>query len=393
MAMNITVMHSVQYLLNTVTNGDTQAPASGPVKYYHQSGTPPGRWYGKGLAALGIEVNDTVSRNQAERLFEHFLHPNQAGVSLGQRKSQLHNWGKQDSNSVSGYDFTFRIPKSISLVWGVADVNVQASIMACHDEAVRRALDWLEDNVAFTRSGKGGTVQVPIRGLLAARYDHFDTRNGDPHLHTHVAVANRVQRASDGKWLTIDGKQMFHDAVAVSELHESLLLDILHERLGMNFRERTRPDSRSTKAVVLDVDGVPTSLISAFSTRRANHRLRFDELLAQAQANSDGTPLSRRAINVLDQQAWRETRRPKDPNQLPLSAKTKAWRRQVHKYGFNPNQIVQDSLARDREQISPNLVTNDDSVMTKLAAIVVDSWANSPSIYSDRKSKPTDVDM
>jgi conjugative relaxase-like TrwC/TraI family protein len=47
-------------------------------------------------------------------------------------------------------------------------------------------------------------VQVPVRGIIAAGFDHFDSRDGDPQLHTHVTVANRVQ-AADGIWRTLYG--------------------------------------------------------------------------------------------------------------------------------------------------------------------------------------------
>jgi hypothetical protein len=39
---------------------------------------------------------------------------------------------------------------------------------------------------------------VNVRGLVAAAFTHRDSRAGDPDLHTHVAVANKVQ--------TLDGR-------------------------------------------------------------------------------------------------------------------------------------------------------------------------------------------
>jgi hypothetical protein len=38
----------------------------------------------------------------------------------------------------------------------------------------------------------------------------------DPDLHTHVAVANKVQTL-DGRWLSIDGRVLFKANVAASE--------------------------------------------------------------------------------------------------------------------------------------------------------------------------------
>ena len=47
-------------------------------------------------------------------------------------------------------------------------------------------------------------------------------RAGDPDLHTHVAVANKVQTL-DGRWLSIDGRVLFKAKVAASETYNTAL--------------------------------------------------------------------------------------------------------------------------------------------------------------------------
>ena len=64
--------------------------------------------------------------------------------------------------------------------------------------------------------GTQGVRQVEVRGLVAAAFTHRDSRAGDPDLHTHVAVANKVQTL-DGRWLSIDGRVLFKATVAASE--------------------------------------------------------------------------------------------------------------------------------------------------------------------------------
>jgi hypothetical protein len=44
--------------------------------------------------------------------------------------------------------------------------------------------------------------QVNVRGLVAAAFTHRDSRAGDPDLHTHVAVANKVQTL-DGRYAAL----------------------------------------------------------------------------------------------------------------------------------------------------------------------------------------------
>ena len=75
---------------------------------------------------------------------------------------------------------------------------------------------FIEQHALFTRTGPQGIRQVNVRGLVAAAFTHRDSRAGDPDLHTHVAVANKVQTL-DGRWLSIDGRVLFKATVAASE--------------------------------------------------------------------------------------------------------------------------------------------------------------------------------
>ena len=61
-----------------------------------------------------------------------------------------------------------------------------------------------------------GIRQVDVQGLLAAAFTHRDSRAGDPDLHTHVAVANKVQTL-DGRWLQHRRPDLFKAKVAASE--------------------------------------------------------------------------------------------------------------------------------------------------------------------------------
>jgi conjugative relaxase-like TrwC/TraI family protein len=64
--------------------------------------------------------------------------------------------------------------------------------------------------------------QVNVQGLVAAAFTHRDSRSSDPDLHTHVAVANKVQTL-DGRWLSIDGRVLFKATVAASETYNTAL--------------------------------------------------------------------------------------------------------------------------------------------------------------------------
>ena len=91
----------------------------------------------------------------------------------------------------------------------------------------------------FTRLGRGGVRQVEVRGLVAAAFVHRTSRAGDPDLHTHVAVSNKVQTL-DGRWRAIDGRVLFKATVAASERYNTRLEAELRDRLGVRFTDRAR---------------------------------------------------------------------------------------------------------------------------------------------------------
>ncbi|PFG43759.1 DNA primase catalytic core [Isoptericola jiangsuensis] len=367
----ITTVAGVAYLLKSVVKGDGTGPAtSGAIGYYTHPGTPAGVWVGSAVPDLGLAIGDGATREQAERQFSRFAHP-VAGTPLGAPPRQLHTARAQESpDQVSGFDLTFSIPKSVSVIWGVADRDTQAAIMTAHRDAITRTLDWFETEVASTRQGRAGVASASMRGVIAIAYDHFETRDGDPHLHTHVALANRVRRTFDGKWLTLDGRTVYRSAVAMSELHQNALLDLLHERLGMVFVERSRPDARSTRSVVADVAGFPPDLVERFSTRRFALRQRRETL--ERQWLSDHTDLDALPPTVqaaLDAQAWRETRKPKDAVAAPLSALTRRWRDQLRHLGHDARGLIARVL--DHEPAPAAALQMRGDVVTQLARLAI----------------------
>src|SRR5215213_7755936 len=106
----------------------------------------------------------------------------------------------REPRRVAGYDLTFSPVKSVSALWAVADPAVAAVIERAHQAAVQDALTFIEKHALFTRTGPQGVRQVNVRGLVGAAFTHRDSRAGDPDLHTHLAVANKVQTL-DGRWV------------------------------------------------------------------------------------------------------------------------------------------------------------------------------------------------
>ncbi|MEP6814024.1 MAG: relaxase domain-containing protein [Marmoricola sp.] len=115
-----------EYFLRTVAAGDGDRALSTPLtRYYTEDGTPPGRWIGSGIASLEshITVGDEVTEEQLRLLIGEAKHP-VTGQDLGRRYRtyKVPEEGKR-RHPVAGYDLTFSIPKSASVLWGVADAS------------------------------------------------------------------------------------------------------------------------------------------------------------------------------------------------------------------------------------------------------------------------------
>ncbi len=192
-----------KYLLKTVVAGDGDRSLSTPLtRYCAETGTPPGRWMGSGVKDLGLHEGAEVTETQLALLIGHGRHP-VTGDKLGRAypvdKLDPDYPKKGPRKAVAGFDYTFSMPKSASVLWAVADAGTQAIIADAHHAAVRDVVDFTERELAATRMAAGtpdgAVAQVETRGIIAAAYDHWDSRAGDPHLHTHVVISNKVLTA------------------------------------------------------------------------------------------------------------------------------------------------------------------------------------------------------
>ena len=231
---------------------------------------------------------------------------------------------RQRTTAVAGYDLTFSPVKSVSTLWAVAPVDVASQIELAHHEAVGDALAFLEKHALYSREGARGVRQVDVTGLVATAFTHRDSRAGDPDLHTHVAVANKVQTTS-GKWLAIDGRVLFKAHVTASETYNTALEKHLKARLGLVFAERAATDAG--KRPIREVVGVDPRLNQRWSTRRVSIEARRSELASAFQAEHGRPPTVIESIH-LAQQATLETRDAKHEPRTLTEQRT-AWAREA----------------------------------------------------------------
>ncbi|MCW2754800.1 MAG: primase catalytic core, N-terminal domain [Marmoricola sp.] len=382
------------YLIRQVAALDsTELGRSSLESYYSAKGESPGRWLGQGLDGLGIETGSTVTEVQMRNLFGAGHHP-ATGVPLGRAfkmyparegyrqavasayrsynlergelerariaddvrsriKSEVarrlfaerHGRAPTDARelsgfiaqesrgcraAVSGFDLTFSPVKSVSVLWALAEPEVARQIEAAHQAAVEDTLGWVEREVAFTRSGIGGVRQVQVRGLVATVFTHRDSRAGDPDLHTHVAVSNKVQTlpGDGGRWLALDGRVLFKAKVAASERYNTRLEAELVDLLGVRFVERfVERSTAAGRRPVREIDGVDPMLASRWSSRRHAINLRRGRLAGKFQSDHGRAPTPVELI-VLAQQAALETRQAKH-EPVSEAAQRRTWQAQA----------------------------------------------------------------
>ena len=345
-----------QYLMESVTDGRGDLRESAAItRYFTDAGTPPGRWLGSGLAGLaggtGLAPGALVTGEQMELLFGQgrdpvtgeklgrgFRAPRSyrdrvavrirtlpAGLGHAERTERIEKIKAEERarkmrRAVAGFDYTFNPAKSVSVVWALADAAVRERITAAHHAAIHDVLALLERDVARTRVGTDGVAQLPVRGVVAAAFDHYDSREHDPQLHTHVVVANRVQ-GEDGRWRTLDSRgSIFPSVVAMSETYDNLLADHLTRTLGMDWEVR---EGRKAKNARWEIAGVPAELIDAFSRRSAQIDDVADDLIDRYREHTGREPAD--AVKLrLRQRATRATRR--DKTMYPLAVLVAHWR-------------------------------------------------------------------
>ncbi|MFE5835836.1 MobF family relaxase [Arthrobacter sp. NPDC056493] len=343
----LSAQSGLKYLFKTTMMDDLRVTPVDATNYYMKSGTPPGRWVGSGLEGISREAGDVVTETDAKAVFDQAAHPD-TGTPLGRPHGQPTLVQKSGGpteirHAVVGFDLTFSVPKSVSVLWALSPRSIQDQILETHHQAVSATLQWLEESVIHTRAGRNGVARIGTRGAIAAAFDHWESRAGDPQLHTHMVLANRVQRITDGAWATLDSRTLYKAAVAASERYNGLLFDALSRNLG------TETDFRKPAATTHNpsqqLTGVDDALIREFSNRSRLIDLETDRLVAEWTAGH-GTPPSATTVIKLRQQATLSTRTAKSETVAPLHELSAQWQKRTIKKGFSPSHVLAATVRR-----------------------------------------------
>jgi conjugative relaxase-like TrwC/TraI family protein len=266
--------------------------AEGLEDYYTGHGEMPGRWLGAAASGLGLEF-DPVDSSDLQAVLAGLA----PGTGLTPNGDQLRPF----TGRVPGFDLTFAAPKSVSVLYALGDPLVRSHVIEAADRAVDEAVAWLEREACFVRRGSNnrasargdsagfGTRRLRAAGFVAAAFRHRTSRASDPHLHTHVLVAN-ITRGPDGRWSALDGQALYRSKVAAGVVYQTVLRDELSTRLGVTWG----PVHNHTA----DVAGIPRRVLRLFSKRRNEIRDELERVGADGPAAADAAMLATRTTKT-----------------------------------------------------------------------------------------------
>jgi conjugative relaxase-like TrwC/TraI family protein len=229
---------------------------------YHLGGREPnGHWYTPdeqfGLAN-GADIDNRTFRAL------HAGEDPQTGEIIGKPNAQ--------GERTHGYDCQFGAPKSVSILWALADPDTRAKIEAIQERAVRAALDYAQQAGAQIRTGHNG-VNLEKTKIFGATFQHGESRpteredgtfRSDPQLHTHCIIFNLGQ-GEDGKWRALDGRALLGIQKAMGAQYHAELAKGLEQELGAVVERHDVPERRHNGE--FEVRGISPDLIEQFSTR------------------------------------------------------------------------------------------------------------------------------
>ncbi|MGH3041852.1 MAG: MobF family relaxase, partial [Gaiellaceae bacterium] len=257
--------------------------ALGLDDYYGGRGESPGEWAGSGASGLGLEgeVADgelgSLIRGKDPKTGAELRAPVKARSITVERidPGTGRRWMEERKLApVAGFDLVFSTPKSVSVLHALGDEETRGEVAEAHRSAWRVALAYLETEACVTRRGKDGYLRERGGGFVAAAYQHRTSRAQDPHLHTHVIVANMTRSPSDGEWRALDGEALLKTyRLAAGYVYEAHLRYELSRRLGLEWETPQKGWA--------ELKGLPRAVVEAFSTRRAQV---LEHLAAQGTA-------------------------------------------------------------------------------------------------------------
>jgi hypothetical protein len=302
--------YDLDYIWRQVDQGAAKDAASYYIHASESGGEPPGRWWGPGARALGLEPGQVVDRKPYDLLFGERKAPD--GSPLGrppggsrqaadiharllaaephataERKRELRvEATRQARQSPLFFDLTLSLSKSISIFHASLGENARlaraagdrdgdeywtglvAEVDAMIWHAVRAGFEYFQREAGYTRTGSHGrrvngreSGQWHEADLVVAHWLQHTSRDGDMQLHVHSQVAHVARTVIDGKWRAPDSLGYNEHLGAVGAITAQRLEEALTRRFGVEWT--ARDDGHG-----FEIKGIGGEMMRLFSSRR-----------------------------------------------------------------------------------------------------------------------------
>ena len=342
----------------------TSEASLGAVSYYADGGDHSGVWVSGGGWSMTAGTPVTVDTLKAAL---SYVDPG-TGERLGRRYTPGGTYRdplgvERLRRSTSAFDLTYSVPKSISASWAVADTATRRELQAAYDVSLGAVVDYVQANAVASRKGVNGVVGIDVPdGAAIARFDHYTSRAGDPQLHTHLLVMNRVL-CSDGKWRTLDGRIVYDHLQAASMYGAAVLRAEISGRLGWSW-DRIGTNRHA------EIAGVPTDLVAHWSTRRRVVARKAQEKIRHFEKTRDREPTPEQRLQLWDEATVQTRERKRDDLGKDLYG---GWRADAIDLGHDPVGLI--SSYPTAERLHPDRYDNPEVMVGPWPARVDDRLA------------------
>src|ERR1039457_5373296 len=302
--------YDLDYIWKQVDRGPAKDAASYYIQASETGGEPPGRWWGPGAKALGLEPGQTINREPYDLLFGQRQAPD--GTQLGrppatgrkaadlyaqlltaephataERKRELRTEAVHKARqSPLFFDLTLSLSKSISIFHASLGENARLARQAGDKEgdqywtalvtevddmiyqAVQPGFRYFQREAGYPRTGSHNTRvhgretgQWHEADLAVAHWLQHTSRDGDMQLHVHSQIAHIARTATDGKWRAPDSLGYNEHIGAVAAIVSQHLEEALTRRFGVEWT--ARDDGHG-----FEIQGINGEMMRLFSSRR-----------------------------------------------------------------------------------------------------------------------------
>ena len=389
----LTKGYDLDYIWRQVDRSAAKDAAGYYIQASESGGEPPGRWWGPGAKALGLEHGQLVERGPYELLFGERKAPD--GTQLGkppgsgrnaastyarllaaephataERQHELRSEAaRQARQSPLYFDLTLSLSKSISIFHASLGENARlarevgdaagdtywsglvAELDAMIWQATWAGFDYFQREAGYTRTGSHHarvngreTGQWHQADLTVAHWLQHTSRDGDMQLHVHSQIAHTARTATDGKWRAPDSLGYNEHIGAVAAITAQHLEEALTRRFGLQWV--ARDDGHG-----FEIKGISGKMMRLFSSRRESIAADVRARAAQFQQRYGRAP-SQRELAQLAQASNFATRKAKD-GALDFAQLHKGWADRVARTLGIPLASVAPSVWHDRAGHAP----------------------------------------